>query len=207
MWETQHNNADFQDYFAGDLEDSKSTSGGVPGILESYTFVPISWMCMKQTSVSHSSTEAETISLDAGVRIDGIHAHTLWDLVIETFHSVPNNTDGPKRDLRERPLAGYQVNLHNLIQCKHTNVIPNDSDISSNTIHSGSNAVLCVFEDDSKIQIRCIDPAPNRRHPNQKVTSRVMNGTIFFICSTSAISAPLAALRIPACRNGREKRR
>ena len=27
---------------------------------------PISWMCKKQTSVSHSSTEAELISLDAG---------------------------------------------------------------------------------------------------------------------------------------------
>ena len=30
------------------------------------TFVPISWMCEKQTSVSHSSTESEIISLDAG---------------------------------------------------------------------------------------------------------------------------------------------
>ena len=34
----------------------------------SHTFVPISWMCKKQTSVSHSSTESETISLDAGLR-------------------------------------------------------------------------------------------------------------------------------------------
>ena len=30
----------------------------------SHTFVPISWMCKKQTSVSHSSTESEIISLD-----------------------------------------------------------------------------------------------------------------------------------------------
>ena len=29
-------------------------------------------MCKKQTSVSHSSTEAEIISLDAGLRMDGI---------------------------------------------------------------------------------------------------------------------------------------
>ena len=33
---------------------------------ESHTFVPISWMCKIQTSVSHSSTESEIISLDAG---------------------------------------------------------------------------------------------------------------------------------------------
>ena len=57
----------FQDSdFAGDLEDSKSTSGGVSCTFGSQTFVPTSWMCKKQTSVSHSSTEADIISLDAG---------------------------------------------------------------------------------------------------------------------------------------------
>ena len=89
----------FQDSaFAGDLEDSKSTSGGILCIFGSRTFVPLSWMCKKQTSVSHSSTESEIISLDAGLRMDGIPALTLWDLVIEVSHSVPNRTDGPKRE-------------------------------------------------------------------------------------------------------------
>ena len=59
----------FQDsHFAGDLEDSKSTSRGLLCIFGSHTFVPTSWMCKKQTSVSHSSTEDEVISLDAGLR-------------------------------------------------------------------------------------------------------------------------------------------
>ena len=54
----------FQDSdFAGDLEDSKSTSGGTSCIFWSHTFVPIGWSCKKQTSVSHSSTESEIISL------------------------------------------------------------------------------------------------------------------------------------------------
>ena len=62
----------FQDSdFAGDLEDSKSTSGGILCTFGSHTFVPISWMCKKQTSVSHSSTESEIISLGAGLRMDG----------------------------------------------------------------------------------------------------------------------------------------
>ena len=61
----------FQDSdFAGDLEDSKSTSGGTLCVFGSYTFVPKSWMCKRQTSVSHSSTESEIISLDAGLRLD-----------------------------------------------------------------------------------------------------------------------------------------
>ena len=84
----------FQDsHFAGDLEDSKPASGGILCIFESHTFVPISWMCKKQTSVSHSSTEAEIISLDASLRMDGIPALTLWDLVIEVVHSEPNKTE------------------------------------------------------------------------------------------------------------------
>ena len=35
-------------------------------IFGSHTFVPINWMRKKQTTVSHSSTEAEIVSLDAG---------------------------------------------------------------------------------------------------------------------------------------------
>ena len=58
----------FQDSdFAGDFEDSKSTSRRILCIFGSQTFVPISWICKKQTSVLHSSTEAEVISLDAGI--------------------------------------------------------------------------------------------------------------------------------------------
>ena len=51
----------FQDSdFAGDLEDSKSTSGGTLCVFGSHPFVPISWMCKKQTSVSHSSTDSSS---------------------------------------------------------------------------------------------------------------------------------------------------
>ena len=70
----------FQDSdFAGALEDSKSTSGGVLGVFGIRTLVPVSWMCKKQSSVSHSSTESEIISLDAGLRMDGLPALDLWD--------------------------------------------------------------------------------------------------------------------------------
>ena len=73
----------FQDSdFAGHLQDSKSTSGGTLCVFGSHTFVPISWMCKKQTSVSHISTESEIISLDAGLRLDGIPALDLWDLIV-----------------------------------------------------------------------------------------------------------------------------
>ena len=37
--------------------------------------------------MSHISTESEVISLDAGLRMDGIPALDPWDVVIEVLHS------------------------------------------------------------------------------------------------------------------------
>ena len=51
----------------------------------------ISWMCKKQTSVSHSSTESEIISLDAGLRLDGIPALDLWNLIVAVLGNTNQN--------------------------------------------------------------------------------------------------------------------
>ena len=48
-------------------------------------------MCKKQTSVSHSSTESEIISLNAGLRMDGLPALDLWDTVIEVLRTTKDN--------------------------------------------------------------------------------------------------------------------
>ena len=84
----------FQDSdFAGDLEDSKSASVGTLCVFGSHTFVPTSWMCKKQASVSHSSTESEIISLDAGLRLDGIPALDKWDLIVSVLGNTTHNHD------------------------------------------------------------------------------------------------------------------
>ena len=51
---------------------------------------PICWMNKKQTCVSHSSTRADIISLDAVFRVERIPALDLWDLTIEVLHSDSN---------------------------------------------------------------------------------------------------------------------
>ena len=69
------------------------------------TFVPISWMCKKQTSVSHSSTESEIISLDTGLRLDGLPALELWDLIVSVLGNVSRVSDGsgkPESDVHKR---------------------------------------------------------------------------------------------------------
>ena len=86
IWETMQNHAVWDSDFAGDLEDSKCTSGGTLCIFGSHTFVPISWICEKQTSVSHSSTEWEIISLDAGLGMYGTPTLDLWDLIVTVLH-------------------------------------------------------------------------------------------------------------------------
>ena len=91
----------FQDaLFAGDLRDSKSTSGGLLCVLGSHTFVPISWMCQRQTAVSHSSAEYAIISLDAGLRMDGLPTLQLEECVLGTLSrkTAQGNLERHKRD-------------------------------------------------------------------------------------------------------------
>ena len=138
----------FQDSdFAGDLEDSESTSGRLLCIFGSRTFVPISWMCKKQTSVSHSSTEAEIIFLDAGLRMDGIPALDLWDLVIEVFHFSPNQINNFKGQESQGNLS-RNTTLHMKIQnpTKHVILDLNNVDhISSHVRSSRFGAMFFCF--------------------------------------------------------------
>ena len=75
-------------------------------------------MCKKQTSVSHSSTESEIISLDAGLRLDGIPALDLWDLVIEVLHSSLNQTRKSKETVRRNQLRNEPSRKHTNSQTK-----------------------------------------------------------------------------------------
>ena len=81
--------------FAGDLKDSKSTSGGVLCLVGPNTFVILNWLCKKQGAVSHSTSEAEIISLDAGCRMEALPALMLWDLVIDVFHPLSKPKETP----------------------------------------------------------------------------------------------------------------
>ena len=77
----------------------------IVGFGGSHTFVSISWMCKKQTSVSHSSTESENISLDAGLRLDGIPALDLWDLIVAVL--LVALIESAKRATYSRQLQKY----------------------------------------------------------------------------------------------------
>ena len=62
-------------------------------------------MCKKQTLVSHGSTESEIISLDAGLRLDGLLVLDLWDLLVSVLGNVSRVSDRsgqPDDDVHKR---------------------------------------------------------------------------------------------------------
>ena len=161
----------FQDSdFAGDLEVSKSTSGGTLCIFGSHTFVPINWMCKKQTSVSHSSTESDIISLDAGLRMDGIPALGLWDLIVTVLHGHTHQNDQVRGDSYKSPT---RKKIHGMVD---------DLDkvdfISSNVHSSRQEALLCIFEDnEAVIKMILKGRSPIMRHVSR--THRVALDLLF----------------------------
>ena len=129
----------FQDSdFARDIEDSRSTSGGTLCIFGSHTFVPISWMCKKQTSVSQSSTESQIISLDAGLRLDGIPALDLWDLIVAVLHGNTHQNNQVRRDPSNSPTR--------------KSILGKMYDFTSSNVNSSrKEALLYVFEDSEAV--------------------------------------------------------
>ena len=101
-------------------------------------FAPISLMCKKQPPVSHSSTESDIISLDAGLRMDGSPALDLWDSVIEVLgmtRRIPKPTQACTRET--------DVEIQSTHKIKH--VLDQNVDIS-NTDQVPSNAYLSEKE-------------------------------------------------------------
>ena len=145
----------FQDsVFAGGLEDSKSTSGGTLCIFRSHTFVPISWMCQKQTSVSHSSTESEILSLDAGLRLDGLPALELWDLIVSVFGNISHISDRTGQ-----PVNGKNKSHNKIDAMKDIDSVP------SNVQSASHEALLYVFEDnEAVIKMIMKGRSPTMRH-------------------------------------------
>ena len=63
---------------AGDRTDSKSTSGVLVCLVGPRTYMPITGVSKKQTSVSKSTPEAEIVALDRGVSKEGMALAELW---------------------------------------------------------------------------------------------------------------------------------
>ena len=105
--------------------------------------------------MSHSSTEPQIISPDAGLRMDGIPALDLWDLVVDVLHSNPNQKEKFKRE-REDPSYCRASKKQVMSQCntqvsqKQTE-LSNVDFVSSNVNSSHKGAMLFIFEDNEAV--------------------------------------------------------
>ena len=97
-------------------------------------------MCQKQTSVSHSSTESEIISLDTGLRLDGLHALELWDLIVSVFGNISHVSD------RTEKLVNGKNKFHNKIDA-----MQNIDSVPSNVQSASQEALFYVFEDNEAV--------------------------------------------------------
>ena len=84
MWGTRHSTADLGCFKNQTLQGALRIQSQPQEVscvfLEAEHLFQSVGVCKKQTSVSHSSTESEIISLDAGLRMDGLPALDLWDI-------------------------------------------------------------------------------------------------------------------------------
>ena len=178
MWETlpkQCRLGLFQDSdFAGDHEDSKSTSGRTLCVFGSHTFVPMSWICKKQTPVSQSSTESKIISLDAGLRLDGIPALDLWDLIVSVLGNTTQNHERTVKPVVCRDASHAQGQQSRGM----FNVLNNVDRVPSNVQFSHQEALLYVFEDnEAVIKMIIKGRSPTMRHVSR--THRVALDWLF----------------------------
>jgi hypothetical protein len=149
--------------FAGDLRDSRSTSGSLLCIVGPNTFCPINWLCKKQTAVSHSSTEAEIIALDTALRMDGIPTLDLWDTVIDVLE--------PQIKSKIEPPTVLNYDLETKILAEIDHVPPNIE-------RSSERGKLVLLEDNDAVIKMCIKGrAPNMRHVQR--THRINVDSIF----------------------------
>ena len=127
-------------------------------------------MCKKQTSVSHSSTESEIISLDTGLRLDGLPALELWDLIVSVFGNISHVSD-----ITVKPVNGEDKHhkSHNKIDAmKDIDSVP------SNVQSASHGALLYVFEDnEAVIKMIMKGRSPTMRHVSR--THRVALDWLF----------------------------
>ena len=127
-------------------------------------------MCKKQIAVSHSSTESENISLDTGLRLDGLPALERWDLIVSVLGNISRVSDRsgkPESDDHKHHKSHNKIDV-----TKDIDTVP------SNVQSARQEALLYVFEDnEAVIKMIIKGRSPTMRHVSR--THRVALDWLF----------------------------
>ena len=116
------------------------------------TFVPVSWMCKRQTGVSNSSTESEIISLDDGLRMDVLPALDLWDIMIEVLRSTNNNVQPKHTSIQETDATLHsKTEARKVARRQKVDQLSDAGYVPTNTHSSHSESQLYIFEDSEAV--------------------------------------------------------
>ena len=123
-------------------------------------------MCKKQTAVSHSSTESEIISLDAGLRMDWLPALDLWDIVIEVPRSTNNNVQPKHTSIQETDATLHSKAKTQKVKKRQMVGHLSKVDYVPTKTHSSHNeSQLYIFEDnEAVIKMIIKGRSPTMRH-------------------------------------------
>ena len=106
MWETLQNNADWDCFKTPILREILRTQNLL--LEEHCAFLEVIHLFqldVQETNCcfAQRSTESEIISFDAGLRMDGIPALHLWDLIVTVLHGNTHQNDQVRGDLYKFP--------------------------------------------------------------------------------------------------------
>ena len=100
-----------------------------------------SYICSKKLDVQetnccfHSSTESEIISLDTGLRLDGLPALELWDLIVSVLGNISRVSDRsgqPDSDVHKRHKSQKKID------------VMEDSDSVPSNVQSARQKLYCM---------------------------------------------------------------
>ena len=180
MFEMLHNNADWDCFKTLTLSGIVKTQNQHQVHFCACSEVTRSCNKLDVQETDFSFTQFDIISLPAGLRMDGVPALDLWDLVIEVFHCSPNQLNNTKGQVQGNLSRDTTSNKHNQNKTK----VPTEQDnfdldtgdrVPSNAKFSRFGAMPYIFEDnDAVIKMIIKGRSPTMRHVSR--THRVALG-------------------------------
>ena len=172
MWETLQNNADWDCFKTPILREILRIQN--PREVEHCAFLEVIRLFQSVGCVRNKlqfRTVQQNLRLDTGLRLDGLPALELWDLIVAVLHGNTSQSNQARRDLcmKQREVRAVPHTLQKRMK-SHGMIddLDNVDFISSNVNSSRQEALLNVFEDNEAV----IKMIINGRSPTMRHVSR-----------------------------------
>ena len=140
--------------FCNDRDDAKSNSGIWLLLCGPNTSFPLQWLSQKQSNVSHSTTEAELVSLDTGYRIETVPVQDLWQALLNRVVQVGVEEDN--QACIKVVKKGYSKKLRHINKYHKVNL----ASLKQNLVDDDANQLNYIVTDEQAADIFTKSLAP-----------------------------------------------